>query len=79
MFFSRLFHPNISDIIVQTLQASEYLISEQRAQLSDVNIHPTLDGVEWYEVHKVNDLIQCGEEAARRCLSEIKDLVARDK
>ncbi|MBU0468257.1 MAG: hypothetical protein KJ736_04240, partial [Candidatus Omnitrophica bacterium] len=72
---SSVFDFNISDIIVNTLQAAEYVIAEQSAQQADVAIHPDLVGVEWYEIYKVNDLIKRGEDAARAVIDDIKKLV----
>ncbi len=72
---TKLFTPNISDIIVRSLQASEYLLAEQSAQNADVNIHPDLVGVNWYELYKVDDLIKRGEAAARQALPAIKKLL----
>lgn len=72
---SGVFDFNISDIIVNTLQAAEYVIAEQSAQHADVAIHPDLVGVEWYEIYKVNDLIKRGEDAARAVIKDIKKLV----
>lgn len=66
---------NISDIIVRTLQATEYLIAEQSAQQADVVIHPDLVGINWFELYKVTELIKRGEEAAREVLPEIRKLV----
>jgi len=74
--FLKLFNPNITDIIIRTLQATEYVISEQNAQQTDVLIHPDLVGIKWYQIDKVDDLIRRGEEAARKHLSEIKKLMA---
>ncbi len=74
-FIIKLFLPNISDIIVQSFQASEYVIAEQSARYADVAIHPDLSGIGWYELYKVEELIQRGEEAARGHLDEIKKLV----
>ena len=70
------FDPNILDIILQTLQASEYVISEQNAQQADVVIHPDLVGIKWHQLGKVDDLIKRGEEAALNILPEIKALIA---
>jgi len=69
------FNPNISDIIIQTLQASEYVIAEQSGQLADVVIHPDLVGIKWHQLDRVDDLIQRGEEATRNRMPEIKRLV----
>ena len=71
----KVFNPNISDIIIQTLQASEYVISEQSAQQADVVIHPDLVGVKWYQLDRVDDLVQRGEKAARNLLPAIKKLI----
>lgn len=70
------FNPNIADIIVRTLQASEYIIAEQSARIADVNIHPNLTGINWFELYKVDELISRGEEAALLKLDQIKQLVS---
>jgi len=69
------FNPNISDIIIQTLQASEYVIAEQSGQLADVVIHPDLVGIQWHQLDRVDELIQRGEEATRNRMPEIKRLL----
>jgi NTE family protein len=76
-FFERLFRPNIADIIVFTLQAAEYVIAEQSAEQADVNIHPNVFDINWYELYKVDELIKVGEQAARAALPEIKALIAK--
>ncbi|MBF0571660.1 MAG: patatin-like phospholipase family protein [Candidatus Omnitrophica bacterium] len=75
--FSKIFTPNIADIIVRTLQATEFVIAEQSAKQADVLIHPDLRGIQWYELNKVNELIKRGEEAAHKALPAIKALVDR--
>lgn len=70
------FNPNIADIIVRTLQASEYVIAEQSARLADIVIHPNLTGINWFELYKVDELIQRGEEATLAKLDQIKQLIA---
>jgi predicted acylesterase/phospholipase RssA/CRP-like cAMP-binding protein len=74
---SNLFTPNIADIIVRTLQATEFVIAEQSAKQADVLIHPDLRGIQWFELYQVNELIKRGEEAAQKALPEIKALVNR--
>jgi NTE family protein len=76
-FFSDLFTPNIADIIVRTLQATEYVLAEQSAKQADVLIHPDLKGIYWFELYEVNELIKRGEEAAIKALPAIKALVNR--
>lgn len=70
-----LFTPNISDIIVQTLQASEYVLAEQSAKEANVVIHPNLVGIKWFELYKVDELIRLGEEATMQQLDAIKKLI----
>jgi NTE family protein len=77
MMLSGVITPNIADIIVRTLQASEFVIAEQSAKQADVLIHPDLRGIQWFELYQVNELIKRGEEAAQRALPAIKALVAR--
>jgi NTE family protein len=74
-FFTGLFIPNISDIIVRTLQASEYIIAEQSCRQANVVIHPNLVGINWFELYKVEELIRLGEEATMQQLPAIKELI----
>ena len=74
-FFARLFTPNIPDIIVRTLQASEYVIAEQSGQQADVVIHPDLVGINWHDLSRAEDLIKAGEKATMNVLPEIKKLI----
>lgn len=69
--------PNVADIIVRTLQASEYILAEASAKQADVLIHPDLRGINWFELYEVNELIIRGEEAAQKALPAIKELVKR--
>ncbi|MCA9408018.1 MAG: hypothetical protein KC733_04975, partial [Candidatus Omnitrophica bacterium] len=73
--FNKVFNPNISDIIVRTLQASEYVIAEQSGHQADVVIHPDLIGINWFELNRVDELINAGMEATRKHLPEIKKMV----
>jgi len=75
ILISKLFTPNISDIIVQTLQSTEFVIAEQSAKEANVLIHPNLVGIKWFELYKVDELIRLGEEATIRQLDAIKKLV----
>jgi predicted acylesterase/phospholipase RssA/CRP-like cAMP-binding protein len=74
---SRIFTPNIADIIVRTLQATEFVLAEQSAKQADVLIHPDLRGIKWFELYEVNQLIKRGEEATEKALPAIKALVNR--
>ena len=72
-----VFTPNIADIVVRTLQASEFVIAQQSAKQADILIHPDLKGISWFEMYEVNKLIKRGEEAAQKALPAIKALVNR--
>ena len=74
---SKILTPNIADIVVRTLQATEFLIAQQSAKQADVLIHPDLRGISWFELYEVNELIKRGEEAAQKALPAIKALVDR--
>jgi predicted acylesterase/phospholipase RssA len=74
---AKIFTPNIADIVVRTLQASEFVIAEQSAKQADVLIHPDLKGIRWFELYEVNEMIKRGEEAAQKNLPAIKALVNR--
>lgn len=73
-----LFMPHVPDVIIRSLQACEYEISLANAQQADVVIHPELVGVNWYELNKVDQLLQAGEEAARYKLPEIKRMLEEE-
>ncbi len=76
-FIGKAFTPNIADIIVCTLQASEYILAEASSKQADVLIHPDLKGINWFELYEVQKLIARGEEAALTHLPAIKALVKR--
>lgn len=68
-------HPTISDIMVQTLLASEFEVAQRAAHDADVMIHPDLSGIQWYELYRVDELIRRGEEAAEQALPKIRELL----
>lgn len=70
-------HPTISDIMVQTLLASEYEMARHASHDVDVMIHPDLSGIQWYELYRVDDLIRRGEEAAEKALPGIRELLRK--
>ncbi|MEW5894831.1 MAG: patatin-like phospholipase family protein [Candidatus Omnitrophota bacterium] len=69
--------PTISEIMVQTLLASEYEIARQAVLEADVLVHPDLTGIQWHELHRVDELIKRGEEAAERALPAIRELLKK--
>ncbi len=69
--------PNIADIVVRTLQASEYILAEKSAKQADVLIHPDLSGINWFEIYEVTKLLKRGQEAGLKHLPDIQALVKR--
>jgi len=67
---------NIFDIIVNSIQASEYLLAETSCQDADIAMHPILSKVDWYEFYENPSIIKRGEEEALRYLSRLKELSA---
>ena len=70
-----IFSPSISDIIVYSLQASEYVISQESARHADVLIHPDLSGFNWVEFNRSEEFIRKGEVATRQALGAIRELI----
>ena len=73
--FKGLFVPNIPDVIVRTLQSSEFVIADLSGRSADVLIHPDLTGIEWYELHRAEELIARGYEAAQKAWPAIQRLI----
>jgi predicted acylesterase/phospholipase RssA/cellulose biosynthesis protein BcsQ len=77
-WMNRKFFPNISDIIVRTLEASESVIAQDSGKAADIVIHPDLSGLNWYELYQAEELIKRGEAAARKHLDVLRR-IARHK
>ncbi len=74
---SRTFFPNISDIIVRTLEASESVIADQSGKAATVLIHPDLEGLNWFELYNADILIKRGENAARKQIDKIRKIAGK--
>ncbi len=72
--FSRVRTPTIPDIIVSSMQATEYVLASQNARRADVVVHPDVAGIEWYELYRLTELVRRGEEAASRVLPALRSL-----
>lgn len=69
---------NIFDVIVNSVQASEYLLAEASCQNADIAMHPILETVDWYEFYEEANVIQRGQDEALKYLPQLKELaVAR--
>ena len=72
---NRKFFPNISDIIVRTLEASESVIAKESGRAADLVIHPDLAGLNWYELYQAEELIKRGEDATRKHIEQLRRIV----
>lgn len=68
---------NIFDIIVNSVQASEYLLAEMNCQNADVALHPVVPTLDWYEFYEGARAVKRGEEEARKYLPQIRELVSQ--
>ncbi|MFA6610567.1 MAG: patatin-like phospholipase family protein, partial [Candidatus Omnitrophota bacterium] len=66
---------NIFDVIVNSIQASEYMIARVSAESADIAMHPVLPKVDWYEVYEGPKVIKHGELETKKILPELKALV----
>ncbi|MBI5144210.1 MAG: patatin-like phospholipase family protein [Candidatus Omnitrophica bacterium] len=65
---------NIFDVIVNSIQASEYLLAERSCQDADVAMHPVVPTVDWYEFYESAKVVKRGEEEALKYLPQLKEL-----
>jgi predicted acylesterase/phospholipase RssA len=68
---------NIFDIIVNGVQASEYLLAEIACQSADVALHPIVPTMDWFEFFEGRKAIARGEEEAKKFLPDIKELISQ--
>ncbi|MFH0754254.1 MAG: patatin-like phospholipase family protein [Candidatus Omnitrophota bacterium] len=79
LWVNKRFFPNISDIIVRTLEASESVIAQQSGRAADIVIHPDLTGLSWFELYQAEELIKRGESAARLQIDKLRIIVNKKK
>ncbi len=72
----RLITPNIFDIIVNSVQAMEYSLSEACLEQADVVLKPRIIDIKWYELFNAGRLVKLGEQEALQKLPQIKKLVS---
>ncbi|MBF0217560.1 MAG: patatin-like phospholipase family protein [Candidatus Omnitrophica bacterium] len=66
---------NLYDVIVNSLQVSEYTIAMYSCQRADVYLHPVPKQADWFEFHRAGFFVKIGEEETRRKLPEIRALL----
>lgn len=72
----KMVSPNILDIIVNSFQTTEYVMSQTDCQKADIVIRPMVVGIDWFDFFKPEPLIRKGEEETNNYLSAIKNLVS---
>jgi len=70
---------NIIDLIIRSAQITVFHLDAQLKKQADYVIKADIGDVNWSEFNRVNELIQKGEAAAEKALSEIKDLLKSKK
>lgn len=75
-WMQRRFLPNIFDVLMNSMNAMEYVLAEASIRGADCILHPTIPKVNWYELYEVERLIKRGEEEAEKMLPQIKALIA---
>jgi NTE family protein len=76
-FMGRRVLPNVLDILVNTIQAMEYEISEVEGVQADVLLRPVVPTASWVDFYKPAVFIRRGEEETVKELSKIKALVSQ--
>ena len=65
---------NIFDVIVNSVQAGEYLLAEISCQDADIALRPIVPTVDWYEFYESEKIVKKGEEESLKCLSQFREL-----
>lgn len=68
---------NIYDVIVNSLQATEYVIAQHTCRRADILLNPIPKMADWYELYKARTFIAAGRKAANDALTRIRELVQR--
>ncbi len=64
--------PLVFDVIMRSMQAMEYQISEVSCREADLTLRPTVPGSHWLEFFSPEKFIRRGEEVALQYLPELK-------
>lgn len=71
----KFFMPNLIDIMMNTLQTTEFELSEIEGQEADLIIRPVIPIANWVEFYKADRFIRKGEEEAMNRIEEIRKLL----
>ena len=66
---------HIFDFIFGSIETMQRELIRQAAQIADVIIHPSMEGLGWMEFDRAQEFIERGEEAAQKMLEEVKKVV----
>jgi NTE family protein len=70
---------NVVDLIIRSAQITVYHLDIQLKKQADYVIKADIGNVHWSEFNRVDELIQKGEEAAKKVLPEVKNLLQKRK
>ena len=74
-FFRNGLKINILEAIFSSIEVMQSEIAQAEGQFADIVLHPDTTGLFWLELHKAQDFAKRGEEAARRNLDKIWQIV----
>lgn len=76
-FFRKIFTPNIFDVIMTSMQSTEYILAENSCKKAGVVLHPVYADATSIDFHLVKDFIRRGEEEANQHIKEIEELAEK--
>lgn len=74
-YLKNKFKANILDFIFSSIEMLQSEVAEKESKFADIVLHPDLHGLNWLELHRVEEFARRGEEEARRNLGKIWQIV----
>lgn len=69
-------HFHIFDFIFGSIETMQRQFVDNATKISDVVIHPDLEGLDWMAFDKITEFIKRGEDSAWKKINQIRDLVS---
>jgi NTE family protein len=70
---------NVIDLVIRSSQITVRHLDEHLKKHADFVITPDIGDIHWSEFNRVDELIQKGEEAAKKVMPKIKNLLKRKR
>ncbi len=67
--------PSLARVFFHMIYTAEYEIAKSRSGLSQIVIQPDIKGFSWSDLHRAQEIIRAGEEAAEKQVPFIKALI----